>query len=255
MVADRLVVSPVFLLSPTRSGSTLLRCLLNAHPQIHAPHELHVADLGVTVGTPYARMGLDVAGLGLREVEHLLWDRLLHRELARSGKQVLVDKVPSNVLIFDRLAQAWPAARFLFLVRHPANILASALEAGPDRGPGELTSQVLRYLVRLEEARAALAGPTVRYEDLTADPARVTRELCEFLDVEWAAAMLDYGAVEQGPFLYGIGIGDWSENIRAGRVLPGRPLPPPEEVPGFLMPFCDAWGYLELPAPDAGPTA
>src|SRR5205085_1008583 len=87
------------------------------------------------------------AGLEVEEVEHLLWDRLLHRELVRSGKQVIVDKVPSNVLMWQRLARAWPAARFIFLLRHPASVLASALEAGPDRDRAELTAPVVSPLV------------------------------------------------------------------------------------------------------------
>lgn len=43
--ADRLLVAPVFILCPVRSGSTLLRALLNAHPALH---ELHVRS-----GKPY----------------------------------------------------------------------------------------------------------------------------------------------------------------------------------------------------------
>jgi len=39
---DRLVAAPVFILCTLRSGSTLLRVLLNSHSQIHAPHELHL---------------------------------------------------------------------------------------------------------------------------------------------------------------------------------------------------------------------
>lgn len=261
---DRLVASPVLVLCTTRSGSTLLRCLLDAHPAVRAPHELHLPDLRVQLASPYVQMSLDVAGLTVQEVEHLLWDRLLHRELARSGKQVIVDKTPGNVLVWDRLARAWPAARFIFLLRHPANVLASALEAGPDRDPRELTAQVLRHLTRLQQARQTLSGLTVRYEELTSDPERVTRELCGFLDLPWTPQMLDYGAPDhdphhgprdgsgRGPFLYGIG--DWGPKIRTGRVVAGRPLPPPEQVPQFLLPFCAAWDYPAAGG-DTGPTA
>ena len=242
----------MFVLCPTRSGSTLLRCLLNAHPLVCAPHELHLTDLGVTAGSPYAQMALDVAGLSVREVEHLLWDRLLHRLLSGSGKAVLVVKTPSSVLAWERLAEAWPRARWVFLVRHPANVYASAVEAGADRGQDELAVQVLRYLTRLEQARAGLSGPTVRYEDLTADPVRVTHELCDFLQVPWEERMLSYGAAEHGPFLYGIG--DWGPKIRAGGVVAGRELPPAAQIPGFLVPICQAWGYLGS-GPDESPVS
>jgi len=241
--AARLVESPVFLLSPTRAGSTLLRCLLNAHPAVHAPHELHVGHLRVGFDSPYARLSMDLLGLDGHELEHLLWDRLFHRQLAGSGKRVLVDKTPDNVLVWERLARAWPKARFLFLVRHPANILASAVEGGRDRDRDELAGQVLTYLDCVQDAQQALPGLTVRYEDLVGDPVPVLRQVCRFLGVEWAPEMLDYGAVEQGPFFYGVG--DWGDKIRSGRVQPDRPPPEPAEIPDFLVPTCRAWGNLD----------
>ncbi|MFJ8165549.1 hypothetical protein ACIRBY_32180 [Streptomyces sp. NPDC096136] len=49
---DRLVPSPVFLLSAVRSGPTLLRCVLDSHSRLHAPHELHLTRFGVHAGRP-----------------------------------------------------------------------------------------------------------------------------------------------------------------------------------------------------------
>ena len=46
---DRLVAAPVFILCTLRSGSTLLRVLLNSHSQIHGPHELHLRYVSVTL--------------------------------------------------------------------------------------------------------------------------------------------------------------------------------------------------------------
>ena len=43
-----------------------------------------------------------------RAAEYLLWDRLLHRELAASGKSIIADKTPNNVFIVDRLREAGP---------------------------------------------------------------------------------------------------------------------------------------------------
>ncbi|MGI5290957.1 sulfotransferase [Nonomuraea polychroma] len=44
---DRLLTAPVFVISPVRCGSTLLRSMLNAHSDLHAPHELRVRRLSV----------------------------------------------------------------------------------------------------------------------------------------------------------------------------------------------------------------
>ncbi|WP_188187904.1 sulfotransferase [Nonomuraea sp. SYSU D8015] len=53
-LTDRLLEAPVFLLSPVRSGSTLLRSILNAHSALHAPHELHIRRLRVHLNTGLA---------------------------------------------------------------------------------------------------------------------------------------------------------------------------------------------------------
>ncbi|GAA2903694.1 sulfotransferase [Streptosporangium fragile] len=239
--ADRLLVAPVFVLSPVRSGSTLLRALLNAHSMLHAPHELHVRRLRVEFGTSLAERAMEALGHNRADLEHLLWDRVLHRELVRSGKTVVVDKTPANAFAYKRIAACWPDARFVFLLRHPASIARSWYEAGPDRRtPDEAALDALRYMKAVERARGALTGCTVRYEDLTADPETETRRVCDFLGVPWEPGMLSYG--EQA--VLSKGLGDWKDKIRSGSVQPGRELPDPEKIPRSLRPICESWGYL-----------
>jgi Sulfotransferase family len=239
---ERLVRSPVFVLCSIRSGSTLLRCLMNSHPLIHAPHELHLVDLAVRLDSRFARLAMQVAGLDERDLEHLLWDRVLHRELVRSGKQLIVDKTPTNVLRWRRVAECWPQARYIVLLRHPLRVLESAVQARPHATLAESTDLVRLFLGRLEEARQSLPGITVRYEDLTRQPQRVTNDLCGYLGVRWDPVMLNYGRHDHGPFVPGIG--DFTERIRAGRVLQARPDPTEDEIPEDLRPLCRSLGYL-----------
>ena len=78
---DRLVKAPAFVLCSVRSGSTLLRVLLDSHSQIVSPQELHLRDLGVQLRSDYAEQALLELGLDTKEIEYLLWDRVLHRDL------------------------------------------------------------------------------------------------------------------------------------------------------------------------------
>ncbi|MDT0305850.1 sulfotransferase [Streptomyces sp. DSM 44917] len=248
---DRLLREPVFIIAPVRSGSTLLRMMLNAHSQVHAPHELHFRRLEVHFASGLARKALAALDLDRADAEHLLWDRLLHRELARSGKRVLVEKTPGNAFSHRRIAACWPDARFLFLLRHPASVAASWHEADPERrGPEEAALDALRFMNAVERARAALPGHTVRYEELTGDPETALRGVCGFLGVGWEPGMLEYGRHATGEPAKGLG--DWREKIRTGRVQPGRALPEAAEVPEALHRICAAWGYA---AGGAGPVA
>ncbi|MBD0843782.1 sulfotransferase family protein [Streptomyces sp. TRM68416] len=239
--AHRLVPDPVFVLSSVRSGSTLLRVLLNSHPRIRAPHEMHLRTLTVGLGKPYTKKAMSELDLDQRELEFLLWDRILHRELVRSGKQIIVDKTPGNAAVWERLHEGWPRARYIFLLRHPASMVDSLIAGRPDRDPEATVREVLGYVEAVEAARTALPGLTVRYEELTERPVEVTQEICAFLGVEWTPRMLDYRRVDHGPFVPFIG--DWSDTIKSGRVQKARPLPDPADVPPALRDIARTWGY------------
>ncbi len=240
--ATRLVASPVFVLSSVRSGSTLLRVLLNSHSRIRAPHELHLRTLKVEPSRKYSADIMEAVGLSLTELEHLLWDRVLHHELLRSQKSIIVDKTPSNALQWQRISSAWPEARYIFLQRHPASVVESVMNRRKkDQEYDAVVKEVLDYVTGVETARQSLEGITVRYEDLTADPAAVTERICAYLGVPWESSMLDYGAHDHGPIKPIFG--DWSANIKSGQVQPARPLPRFEDVPEDLREITRLWGY------------
>jgi hypothetical protein len=251
----RLLAAPVFVFSAPRSGSTLLRVILGSHSELYAPPELPLKHLGVRADTQWIQASLDGLELTTEDLEHMLWDRVLAEALRRSGKPTLVVKTPSNVLVWERIAAAWPDARFIFLLRHPAAAVASLHSSfDPAWRPEEAgnmeesVARGLRYMNVVEEARQALPGLTVRYEELTASPERVVRELCEFLGVPFEPAMLDYGDFGHAGFTPGLG--DSSLNIRSGRIQPPAPLP--AEIPAGLASICAAWGY---PHPDDEPSS
>ncbi|MEO5877802.1 MAG: sulfotransferase [Streptosporangiaceae bacterium] len=240
---SRLVESPVFVLSSVRSGSTLLRVLLNSHSEIRAPHELHLRTLEVRPSRDYSEDVMGALGLERKELEHLLWDRVLHHELERSGKSLVVDKTPANALMWRRIDSAWPHARYIFLLRHPASVVESVLTRRKGSERDAVTDEIFNYVQGVEDARQNLDGHTLRYEELTADPAGETRRLCAYLGVEWEPEMLDYGKQDHGP-IKAI-FGDWSANIKSGQVQEARPLPTADQVPEKLREISRLWGYLD----------
>lgn len=236
----RLLSSPVFVLSSVRSGSTLLRMILDSHSALHAPHELHLRDLKVDLSTDYVARAMTELGLDRRELEHLLWDRVLHFELTRSDKPTIVNKTPDDVFMWRRIAACWRDARFIFLLRHPGDVVASWWRARPRYSEAEVVDSVLSYTSTVQEARAELPGATVRYEDLLADPELTVRELCAFLGLDYEPAMLEYGQAEGRTFR--AGLGDWSGRIRTGRVQPTK-ITEHAEIPQRLKKIAKAWGY------------
>jgi hypothetical protein len=219
----RELAAPGFIFSSVRSGSTLLRMILDSHSKIYAPHELHLSSIRVDLEIPAAEKAVRALGLSERELTDMLWDRLLTTALNRSGKQILVEKTPNSVFMWNRVAQCWPDGRYIYLLRHPAAIIDSWRRARTQQSEQDAIQSVTRYLRSLSEARRTLPGLTVRYEDLTAEPETEARRLCAFLDVDYEPRMVKYGERYHGPLE--AGLGDWKDKIRTGAVQAARPVP------------------------------
>jgi hypothetical protein len=240
---ERLLVAPVFILCSVRSGSTLLRMILNSHSELYAPHELHLTKLKATLGDKYVTDAMHELGFTEQELTHLLWDRLLDAALARSGKRTLVEKTPHHSFMWSRIARCWPDSRFIFLLRNPAAICQSWRKARPRYTDEELFTRVLRYTGSVQEARRTLPGHTIRYEDLVADPETEIRKVCAFLGVEFEPDMLDYGKHQHGRIKSGLG--DWTERIRTGRIQAPRQVAADLPLSPELRAIARAWGYPE----------
>jgi len=237
----RLVTAPAFILSSVRSGSTLLRLLLNSHPEICAPHELHLRRVAACA-LGHGGYSMRQLGLDQRELRYLLWDRIVHLVLTGSGKRRFVNKTPTDALMWPEILRCWPDARFIYLRRHPASIVDSSARARGRLTREHVVQDVLAFGIGMEQARAARPGLVLRYEDLTANPERETRRVCEFLGVEWTPTMIDYGTATH----HGLrrGLGDWSDKMRSGVIHPADALPPDDRIPTALRPLARTWGYL-----------
>lgn len=228
---DRLVGSPVFLLSPMRAGSALLRQLLDQHSRICAPHEMHLGMWRVETDSRPARAALTSLGLSAEELPALLWDRVMHLQLVKSQKSILVDGTPRNTLRWEQILGYWPEARFLVLLRHPVRIAESLCAARPSVPADAHVEQIERYAHALREAQQrAPKVLTVRYEDLAADPEAATRRITEWLGVPWEPAMLSVIG-ERG-----------TSGTRTGLVA--EPEPDPRDIPAGLRVSGELLGYL-----------
>jgi hypothetical protein len=204
------VSDPVFVLCGGRSGSTLLRFLLDAHPDLACPPETNVPVMcgqlatvwSLIEGAPLsANRGdeppeiPDAAIAGVRETV----ERMTGSYLARRGKKRYCDKSLGTARFSYLMQRIWPQTKFICLFRHPMDVIASGMEACPwglngygfdpyiAETPGNTVHALARFWV--DNAATILAAEEqfaercirVRYEDLVADPQAVADELFEFL--------------------------------------------------------------------------
>src|SRR5690606_20737173 len=129
---------PVFIVSPPRSGSTLLFETLLAAPGVHTiGDESHALIVGIPGLAPSAH-GFDSNRLLARdatpEAAAALRRRFLEAARDRDGRTPVgeavrrLEKTPKNALRIPFLKAAFPDARFIYLHRDPRQVLASMIE-------------------------------------------------------------------------------------------------------------------------------
>jgi hypothetical protein len=201
---------PVFVLCNGRSGSTLLRFLLDAHPELACPPETNVPALCAQLATVWsliegaplsANRGdeppviPDAAIAGVRAT----MDSMVVPYLQRRGKKRYCDKSLGTARFSELLLRVYPAARFVCLYRHPMDVIASGMEACPfglsgygfdpyiAATPGNTVLALARFWA--ENTAVTLAAEQqfpdrclrVRYEDLVTDPETAMAEVFGFV--------------------------------------------------------------------------
>jgi hypothetical protein len=214
-----------FVVGCGRSGTTLLRAMLDSHPSLVIPFESRfipalldrAADVRIDGVLDPDRL-VDV----LQEDEHFRsWDlsaddvRARLREIrpadvagavramfelcaVRAGKPRYGDKSPPYVMRLPLLAAAFPEGRFVHLVRDGRDVALAFMDA--DFGPESAARQALHWRLRVERGREAgeqlgrQRYLEVHYEELVARPEPVLRTVCEFIELDYDPAMLGYQA-------------------------------------------------------------
>jgi Sulfotransferase family len=202
---------PVFVLCNGRSGSTLLRFLLDAHPQLACPPETNLPSLCAQLATVWSLIeGAPLSANRGDEPPHIpdaaiagiryTMDRMIGSYLQRRGKTRYCDKSLGTARFAELLLRVYPEARFICLYRHPMDVIASGLEACPwglsgygfdpyiAANPGNAVHALARFWA--DNAGTTLAAEEefpdrtfrVRYEDLVTDAETVAAEVFRFLE-------------------------------------------------------------------------
>ncbi len=121
--------------------------------------------------------------------------RAFYRAYASSrGKPRWGDKSPGYALHIRRIAKLLPEARFIHLIRDGRDVRLSQLERGSDHPT--VTRHAKRWKRRVEIGRTQGAEAEhymeVRYEDLVTDPEPELRRICDFAELDFDPATLDY---------------------------------------------------------------
>jgi len=220
---------PVYIVGTERSGSNLLRLVLNAHSRIAVPHPLHLLRFFAPMEAAYG--DLSVEANFARLVDDVLWLKRVHIhpwEVPIDRDRLLAEACPRDAMgikgaLYDQVRTAegkvrWgckstfmvhyseralardPGARFVLLIRDPRDVAASSRRSVFSTFHPWLTARLWREQQALGLDLADRLGPAavhvLRYEDLLADPAGRIEALCTFLEEPFEEAMLRFHETE-----------------------------------------------------------
>jgi hypothetical protein len=201
-----------------RSGTTLLRMMLDAHPDLAIPAETHFVPAVIEAakrgagpdqlaalitdartwddfGLDAALLGRRIAALGTADAAAVL--RCFYELYAeRQQKTRWGDKTPIYVKEMRTIGAVLGEARFIHLIRDGRDVALSRRRRGMGAGK-PIADTAQRWRGRIERARSQakrLRGRYVelRFEDLVADPEPALRRICELIELEYDPAMLGY---------------------------------------------------------------
>jgi hypothetical protein len=206
-----------FVVGAPRSGTTLLRLMLDAHPEVAIPSETHF--IPEVVGA-FRRHKQSADQLMERLVVHKRWGdfhlepddlrarlaaneplnaadaiRTFYRLYAeRQGKPRWGDKTPGYVKDMRLISRVLPESRFIHILRDGRDVALSVIPMS--WGPDTVARAAEVWRERILKARAQVPHLPhyieVHYEELVLDTEAVLRRVCEFIELEFDPVMLAY---------------------------------------------------------------
>lgn len=197
--------APIFVIGTHRSGTSLLRRIVDSHRRIACPPESLFFEKYTAILEDSASMAaLESMGFDREQVLQGLRESCsyFHRAYCLAkGKRRWADKTPQYAAILEPLKAIFgDEARFVIIFRHPLDVSYSIWDRRwkLKEVTGDLLVDTCEYV--RESAQKQLEFVTrhpssalvLHYDQLVRQPEPCLRRLCEFLGEDWDPAMLNH---------------------------------------------------------------
>lgn len=207
--------TPIFVGGAGRSGTTLLRVILDTHSRIVCGPELKVTPLicslwhtcqygGYFPSLQHHHLTADDLAGSFR----LLLESMLEKDRAVANKPRVAEKSPDNVFFFAHLHRLFPYSPLIHVIRDGRDVVCSLLqmewrdaktgrriESTRDaRGAATYWTRAVQTARAAAEQQPSLAKRyfELRYEKLISAPEETLRDLFAFLGEAWEPRVLRY---------------------------------------------------------------
>ena len=187
---------PTFLIGFPRSGTTLLDTVLRTHSNIDVIEEqLMLPKMRASLGQKFTISMIESMDNIAAEIASGFYLEELKKHVEDRKKQIVIDKLPLNILELPLINQIFPEAKFIFALRHPLDCVLSCWIQNFNLNPAMANMVELKRIsdfydtamsiLKLSMERYSLDIHRIRYEDLVLDFEENVINLLTFLGLEW----------------------------------------------------------------------
>jgi hypothetical protein len=226
-IKGALEFQPFFVFGSGRNGSTLLNRILNQHSKLSLPSEQNFLGQSIIKYKLYNFLNwrdlMKVIGgeLYVEDGAHT-WDKFDHKVLSDliyledkclqkaidqiyrstfsdTSKIYWGDTTPQNSHYIKEIFSVFPEAKYVFLVRHPLDVVAS-YKSGTAETFGDLVKieNAANFWKQTVKSYSYMTNTSnimlLRYEDLVNDSGNSLKALTKFLGIDFENQMLNYPA-------------------------------------------------------------
>lgn len=201
--------NPIFIIGTHRSGTSLLRRIVDSHANIACPPEsFFLQHYGEIAVKPDVLVGLDNLGFhGENARRGLAISAAYFHETYKTvrGKQRWADKTPQYVFCLDSLLWLFGRdAQFVFIQRNPLDVAYSIWKRGWRFGDYSADALENTCMYVSDAARKQLdfisrngeICHVIKYEELVENPIEVLQGLCAYLNEPWDPQMLSFSDIQ-----------------------------------------------------------
>jgi hypothetical protein len=225
-IKHTLIKQPIFLVGAERSGTTLLRLMLDHHPQLGWCYEFEYAVDLIPDGHKWSELQTYYKWLETHRTFQAtgfdidpaldypsLINSFLGQKLHQDQKLIVGATVHRR---FDKLLRIWPDARFIHIVRDGRGVARSCIDMGWAGNvwtgtEGWLEAETL--WTGIEQQLSPNHKTNLTYEKLIVDPVETLKQICDFIGIEYDAAMLNYPQTTTYNFPDPSFIGQWQRKM------------------------------------------
>lgn len=208
----------VFIVGCGRSGTTLVKSMLNSHPLVYiSPETFFFSSITVKGSSLISRedkinhlssywwikdmMATNKSIEGVFEEcmrkDHDDWNEVFLALLGflakEEGVQIFGEKTPQHIRVATKLLATYKHCKILHIIRDPRAVYSSYLSVPV--GTNQVSSVISEWSSAIDIHKELKGDPryfSLKYEDLVGNPATEMQEVCKFLDITYDTAMLSF---------------------------------------------------------------